>query len=1131
MHEPNRCRGCGQVRPVDAPGELCPLCLLRTGAGGVAIGESRPDRDDLLVTFGPESSSILDTLRQTLGRIPQVHLRGGDSEAEPVSGPHPPPDELPGPADPDRARRLRLFGVIGRSGMGVVLKGHDADLGRDLAVKVLREPFRDQPEMVWRFIEEAQIGGQLQHPGVVPVYELGTLADRRPYFAMKLIRGRTLAEVLADRAGPADDHPRLLGIFESVCQTMAYAHARGVIHRDLKPSNIMVGRFGEVQVMDWGLAKVLIREDAVGDPEGPLVRGERPEGTAATARGGADGELSMPGSVMGTPAYMAPEQARGDVDAPDERADVFALGSILCEILTGAPAFVGANPAEIERRSARGEVAGVLGRLAACGADAELVELAGECVAAEAADRPRDAQVVARRVGAYRIGVLERLHAAELARVEAQARAEEEAKRRGLADALAAAAEARADLDRRRRRLAVALAASVVALVVCGGGGLAAMLYQRQARLAQVAVALRETELLRDQAAADPDGDLARWQAARGAVQRLHDLRVTAGPATASGDRIRALEDEIERGATTAAVDRRLVDRLEEIRGGMITDAKADAAFAEAFRGAGLDVLSPDLEPAAIGRRLAGRPRAIALETAAALDTWAVVRGAGARSSPAEGRSVARRLLAIARVADPDPWRAALRDALAADDPRPLLRHLAEGPDLDRQGPVGLWLLGHGLEMAGDHDRALDVLRRAHRRYPGDYWLNTELGLSLLEGTRSGLGVTNTWIANGGDSDGRFRRAEPYFQAAVALRPRFGSAHLLLATACLSLGKWDETFQELDEALRLQPDDPTIYNCLGLALASRDRPDEAAVALRKAIRLFPEYGLARANLGDLLLNQGRLDEAAVELRDALRVAPDAAPIHARLGLCLATQRKREEAVAAYREAIRLAPQFALAHANLAATLRQLGDFDGAKAGFRTAFELYSDPQWQAAVRRELERTERQAVLAPRLDAVLGGDAPTADAAEALELAYIAHDRQRFAGASRLFDRAFQIDSRLADDLNASNRYNAACSAALAAAGRGRDEPRLDDAAKARLRLRAYRALERDLAAWSQALRRAQPSEKSQIHRFLAHWKVDPDLEGIREPEVLAKLPEPERNNWQALWTEVDSLLRPDARRR
>jgi Protein kinase domain len=126
-------------------------------------------------------------------------------------------------------------------------RGHPAEEARDLAVKVLLEAHRDKPDLIRRFVEEAQIGGQLQHPGIVPIYELGTFADRRPCFAMKLVKGQTLAALLAGRSSPADGLPRFLGIFEQVCQTVAYAHARGVIHRDLKPSNVMVGSFGEVQ--------------------------------------------------------------------------------------------------------------------------------------------------------------------------------------------------------------------------------------------------------------------------------------------------------------------------------------------------------------------------------------------------------------------------------------------------------------------------------------------------------------------------------------------------------------------------------------------------------------------------------------------------------------------------------------------------------------------------------------------------------------------------------------------------------------------------------------------------------------------------------------------------------------------
>jgi len=122
---------------------------------------------------------------------------------------------------------------------------------------VLLDAHKDKPEVIQRFVEEAQSGGQLQHPGIATIYELGQFADKRPFFAMKLVKGETLSKLLADRGEPTADRGKFIGIFEQICQTMAYAHSRGVIHRDLKPANIMVGAFGEVQVMDWGLAKVL----------------------------------------------------------------------------------------------------------------------------------------------------------------------------------------------------------------------------------------------------------------------------------------------------------------------------------------------------------------------------------------------------------------------------------------------------------------------------------------------------------------------------------------------------------------------------------------------------------------------------------------------------------------------------------------------------------------------------------------------------------------------------------------------------------------------------------------------------------------------------------------------------------
>ena len=304
------CPDCGAI----LSNGLCPRCLVKLGIDGAG-----PSRRESGSTFDlpARPGSVLETIGATIGGVPRVLLR------DTALGEEPSPIVRPSNGN-DTSTRYRIDGEIARGGMGSVLKGRDADLGRDVAIKVLREDLREKDDLVRRFVEEAQIGGQLQHPGVVPIYELGTFADKRPYFSMKLVKGQTLSELLAARPTPADDLPRFLSIFAAMAQTMAYSHTRGVIHRDLKPSNVMVGSFGEVQVMDWGLAKVLARGGVVADAK--AGKEKPPETLIATARSGSDLELSHAGSILGTPSYMPPEQARGETAMIDERADVFALG-------------------------------------------------------------------------------------------------------------------------------------------------------------------------------------------------------------------------------------------------------------------------------------------------------------------------------------------------------------------------------------------------------------------------------------------------------------------------------------------------------------------------------------------------------------------------------------------------------------------------------------------------------------------------------------------------------------------------------------------------------------------------------------------------------------------------------------
>ena len=307
--------------------------------------------------------------------------------------------------------------------MGAVLRGRDTDLGRDLAVKVLLDAHKDKPEVVQRFIEEAQIGGQLQHPGIAPVYELGQFADQRPFFSMKLVKGDTLSKLLSNRDDPAADRSKLIGIFEQVCQTMAYAHSRGVVHRDLKPANIMVGAFGEVQVMDWGLAKVLpvggvadektARRKQNGET---MIQTMRSIGSDAPGSIGSASNETQMGSVMGTPAYMPPEQALGEIDLLDQRADVFGLGAILAEILTGKPPYVADDGTQIYRMASRGKLDECFNRLDECGADAELITLAKQCLEVEPSDRPKDASALAEQVTGYLASVETKLRKSEVQR-------------------------------------------------------------------------------------------------------------------------------------------------------------------------------------------------------------------------------------------------------------------------------------------------------------------------------------------------------------------------------------------------------------------------------------------------------------------------------------------------------------------------------------------------------------------------------------------------------------------------------------------------------------------------------------------------------------------------------------------
>lgn len=385
------------------------------------------------------------------------------------------------------SQRYVVGNEIARGGMGAVLKGRDRRLGRDLAIKVLLADRQDD-ENSHRFTEEAQIGGQLQHPGIVPVYDLGTLPDGRLFFAMKLVKGRTLDSMFRGRSNVLDDQPHLLGIFEQICQTLAYAHSKSVVHRDLKPANIMVGAFGEVQVMDWGLAKVL--QEDLGTQAVNATAASVHNTTIKTVRtidelnGTDSASHTRSGSVLGTLAYMPPEQALGQIDRVDRRADVFALGAILCELVTGKPPYVADESGRLHRMAIKADLKDCFQRLEASGCDRHLAAIVKGCLAEEPSDRYSDAEVVVKLVTQYLESVSERLQESELQNAATAARA---------AEALKTAAA-----ERRRRQMV--MTSGVLAVAVCVAVGLGAVTFQKNQRdLAQAKADVAMEGVLRQQ--------------------------------------------------------------------------------------------------------------------------------------------------------------------------------------------------------------------------------------------------------------------------------------------------------------------------------------------------------------------------------------------------------------------------------------------------------------------------------------------------------------------------------------------------------------------------------------------------------------------------------------------------------
>jgi serine/threonine-protein kinase len=669
----------------------------------------------------------------------------------------------------------------------------------------------------------------------------------------------------------------------------------------------------------------------------------------------------------------------------------------------------------------------------------------------------------------------------------------------------------------------------------------------------------RQAECVRRKEAADKALERARellndgWKA--NDPERLREARAEAERAAEiarGGAAAEVLRQEVEARLARAERNRALLLALLDIAArhetGVYQDDGSGAVmalaepsveeqYAAAFRRWGLDVdRTAEAEAAA---RLGDELEAVRQGAVAGLDAWMLHRRRQKRPE-AEWRrlyrlaerldeSEQRRQLRALLVEGAPPRAEGVAGLVASPPSWPALwqRLLALQRQIDpTTAPVlAVVLLAQASEGVGDAAGAERLLRRAAAARPSEVVLLDTLG-KVLE--RQG--------------PARLTEAIGCYRAARAARPRLGVA---LARALRQAGEAAEAEAVTRDLLRQQPDNPEMHFYLGIALHDQRKLGEAATAYRRAIDLKEDATVAHNNLGIALLKQKKLGEAVAAFNDASALKPDLDMAYNNLGIALAEQKKLGEAVVAFKEAIRLKPDLPEAHCNppvrspgtaipaadlpeahcnLGTTLQRLGRFAESLDALRRGHKLGSKtPGWRYPSAQWVRDAERLVALDEKLPAVLKGDARPADGTEQVLLARICQTpaKRRYAAAVRFYADAFAARA----NLTASDRYDAACSAALAASGQGKDDPKPDDKERTRLRRQALDWLRADLAVWAKQVEGGKPADRAAAMAALTHWQKDDDLAGVRHPWSLLRLPADERRQWQKLWADVDALLR------
>jgi eukaryotic-like serine/threonine-protein kinase len=1054
---------------------------------------------------------------------------------------------VPGANDLPRIPGYEVEELLGRGGMGVVFRARHVRLNRAVAMKMALAGAYSSAVERERFRREAEAVAALRHPGIVQIYDVGD-SDGRPFFTMEFIEGGSLSQKLAGTPLPARQAAVLLA---SLADAVESAHRGGIVHRDLKPANILLTPDGTPKVSDFGIARRL------------------------------DGEagLTRTGNVLGTPSYMPPEQAAGQPTAVGPVVDVYALGAILYEMLTGRPPFRAETAAETVQQVINQDPVPPSRLNGKVPRDLEVICL--KCLRKEPSSRYATAAALSEDMGRFLRGEAitarpERWYAHLLRRVA--------------------------------RRPGITLALTVAA--VSFGGGLW-LIGERVVAARRV-----EAELAAKEQAADDDlQEMVRWEGSEAWEQARASLdRAKARLGESGSPEIRRQLDQGDRDLNLAATleNRRLYYGLVSFQKNALTFPESDGAYQTAFREEGLGQETDT--PETVAERV--KASNIRETLVAALDDWAACVAEDQRRPW---------MLAVAGLADPTttPWRKLARDPELWVDNQALSKLIADAPVDIQSVPLVVALQKRFHILGGD---PVPYLKRIQTVLPDNHHVNFTLGYLLYLRNQPAEAVGYLRVALVGQSrtstqpvlsylgcalrdTGQAEDALETFRQSLRMEPEFArnsNNYQHFVSLLTTLGRHDEAMRYVEIALPRNGNDVGLREVRANCLETKGKYDEALAELLRAARCDPRRLSVQSALQRVALKCNHLAEARGAWANLIAAEPpehEAWDGYAELSLFLGDEveyrRVRRALLARFGEskaqvaertgrACVLAPGTpeeiaggaALIDRALAADKNDYPEWAYPYFQVAKALAEYRAGRWTSSVaalegdasrvllpapqlilaldlhclKREDEaraalvkavlsfdwrpsragdreawmfhvlRREAEGMILPDLPAFLEGKYEPRSNDERLALIGACQSRERFRLAAQLYADAFAADPNLGVDPATRMQFNAARMAALAGCG---DEPASNQPADGRVwRTRARAWLRLDLAALSGIV----PQNSKFVREELKHWRNEPDLAGLREPAELSKLSAEERNDCRALWEEVDRLFnrKPDA---